>query len=103
MLGYNFFCEVAKKLSLVKDKRYKRQVVDGSEVEQDHHTIIEEYIRNFEQPQQPNNKVGFPRATAAQEGHYTIIQVSVSMKNIDNENKNFFRRLGVYRRKEGIL
>ena len=74
----------------MKGKRYKRQVVDGSEVEQDQHTIIEEYIRNFIQPQQPNNKGGFSRATAALEAHDTIIQASVSMKNTDNGNKDLW-------------
>jgi len=84
-LGYHFFCDVAKKLSLVKGERYKLQVVDGIEVKQDQHAIIDEYIRNFEQPQQPNNRGGFSRTIAAQEAHDTIIQASVNVKNTKNE------------------
>ena len=102
-LGYHFFCEVVNKLSLVKGESCKREVVDGIEVDQDQYTIIEEYIRNFEQPLQPNNKGGFSRATAAQEAHDTIIQASVSEKNTEIENKRIFRHLGVYRGRKNIL
>jgi hypothetical protein len=92
-----------KKLSLVKGEGYKREVVDGIEVDQDQYTIIGEYIRNFEQPLQPNNKGGLLRATAAHEAQDTIIQASASMKNTENENRKILRRLGVYRRRKEIL